>query len=91
MNTYRTKFFAVCPVNSARIEYALQIKTDQRLMVEDLIDAVTLIERGFHEDIADQLHREFGGVQTLIAEHHGVQIETIRPALHPWIKAGDQA
>lgn len=78
MNTYRLSFYALCPNNNVRIHYRLQISTVHRFMVEDLIDAVTLIDRGFHEDIADQLHREFGGAQVLIAQHHGVEIETRR-------------
>jgi hypothetical protein len=49
------------------------------IQVEDIIDAVMLLNRGFHEEIADQLHREFGGQQTLTANHHGVSIRTIRP------------
>lgn len=86
MNTYKTKFFAFCPVNEARIEYALEIQTGIVIKVEDIIDAVTLLSRGFHEEIADQLHKEFGGTQTLKASHHGVDIETIRPHIAHWAK-----
>jgi hypothetical protein len=79
MNTYRTEFFAVCPVNEVRVKYHLTIKTDSVIRVESIIDEVTLHHRGFHEEIADQLYRAFGGEQLLIAEHHGVGIETHRP------------
>jgi hypothetical protein len=78
MNTYSTKFFAICPNNGTRIEYELQIQSESMIQVEDIIDAVMLLNRGFHEEIADQLHREFGGQQTLTANHHGVFIRTIR-------------
>lgn len=78
MNKYSLKFFAYCPENNLRIEYDLQIMLKTKIMAEDLIDAVNLIDRGHHEEIANQLHREFGGLQTLKAYHHGVNIETIR-------------
>ena len=79
MNSYSTKFFAFCPVNNARVEYDWTVQTTDTLKVEDLIDAVTLLSRGLHEDFADQLFREFGGAQVLTAYHHGVNIRTERP------------
>lgn len=78
MNIYRTEFFAFCPSNNVRVKYDLKIETTQVIKVEEIIDAVTLLHKGFHEEIADQLHREFGGIQTIVAEHHGVTIETRR-------------
>ena len=81
MNEYTVKFFARCPINGVRIEYTLTVEnpaTANRLLVEDLVDAVELLDRGMHEEIADQLHRVFGGRQTLIADHHGVTIRTTR-------------
>jgi hypothetical protein len=79
MNSYNTKFFAFCPVNNVRVEYDWTVQTADTLKVEDLIDAVTLLNRGLHEDFAGQLFREFGGAQTLTAHHHGVTIRTERP------------
>ncbi len=78
MNIYRTEFFCVCPNNGVRIKYALEIRTQDVLPVEQLIAALETYESGFHEEIADQLRERFGGHQTLIADHHGVQIETQR-------------
>lgn len=78
MNSYSTEFFSLCPSNNVRIKYQLLIETDCVIMVEDVIDEVTLHDRGYHEAIADQLHRTFGGRQTLVADHHGVRIETLR-------------
>ena len=86
MNTYSTRFFSICPVNNCRIEYSLKITTGDVIKVEDILDTVALLDRGFHEDFADQLLREFGGSQTLTAEHHGVRIETIRPHIAAWSK-----
>jgi hypothetical protein len=80
MNTYSIQFFAICPNNGARIHYSLTIETHEVIQVEQIVDAVTLLDRGYHEAFADQLWREFGGVQTLIAEHHGVSIKTTRSA-----------
>ena len=79
MNTYTTEFFAFCPENNIRVHYKWAVETKQTLKVEDLIDAVTLAQRGYHEEIADQLYKEFGNKQTLTAFHHGVLIETTRP------------
>jgi len=78
MNSYTTEFFSFCPTNNVRIKYCLVIQTDKVIMVEDIIDEVMLHHRGYHEEIADQLHRTFGGRQILVAEHHGVKIETVR-------------
>lgn len=80
MNTYTVQFFVFCPNNNIRVMHTLVLKVDRVVMVEDLIDAVTLHTRGFHEDIADQLCREFGGTQTMTAHHHGVDIQTVRTA-----------
>lgn len=79
MNTYRAEFHARCPANGARIHYRWTLATDKVVRVETINDALEAITRGFHEDIANDLHRAFGGQQTLIAEHHGVHIETTRP------------
>lgn len=81
MNIYRLTFHARCPTNGVRIEYALEVEnpaTANPLLVEDLIDAVSLLDKGFHEEFADTLWREFGGKQVLRADHHGVAIETRR-------------
>jgi hypothetical protein len=81
LNIYKAEFFAFCPVNEVRVQYRFCIETDKVIKVEEIIDEITLHNRGFHEDIADQLHRTFGGKQTLTAHHHGVDIETIRGSL----------
>lgn len=81
MNTYTVEFFARCPANSLRIKYRLEISTHVMLMVEDIVDEVEGIERGFHEDIADRLQAKFGGHQTMTAHHHGVDIKTVRGRL----------
>lgn len=80
MNNYTVQFFAFCPINGVRILYTLSIEINLVIMAEALIDAVTLHDKGFHEEIANDLLREFGGVQTLTANHHGVEIKTIRMA-----------
>lgn len=78
MNTYTVQFFAFCPVNGVRILYTLSIEIDLVIMAETLIDAVTLHDKGLHEELADDLWHEFGGRQTLTANHHGVEIKTVR-------------
>ena len=54
--------------------------------MEDILKEVEDIQKGFHEDIADRLQRRFGGSQTLVADHHGVRIETTRPHVAHWNK-----
>jgi hypothetical protein len=46
--------------------------------VEHIVTATGMIKKGFHEEIADQLHTQLGGRQILKAHHHGVDIETVR-------------
>jgi hypothetical protein len=78
MNCYRTEFFAICSNNGIRIRYSLVIKTDSVIEVEAIIKEIDSITIGFHEELADHLFDVFGGVQTMIANHHSVEIETIR-------------
>jgi hypothetical protein len=78
VNTYRTEFFCLCPVNQVRIKYALAIKTPNMVPVEEILAVVESQHEGYHEDIADELLKRFGGEQTLTADHHGVQITTER-------------
>jgi hypothetical protein len=81
MNRYSRAFVAMCPNNGEPIFYNLTIETDGRMIqVEHIVTATKLIQVGFHEQIADELHRRFGGRQVLRAHHHGVDIETIREA-----------
>jgi len=79
MNIYSRQFVADCPNNGQPIIYSLRIETvDRMIQVEHIVTATALIKRGYHEQIADELHRRFGGRQALRAHHHGVDIETIR-------------
>lgn len=80
MNIYNTQFFCNCPNNGVRILYSLRIETKDVIRVESIISTVECIDDGFHEEIADRLIHQFGGRQTLTAEHHGVRIETTRAA-----------
>lgn len=78
MNTYTTEFFCTCPNNGIRIKYRLMIETRDVVPVEQLIAKIESFSEGFHEGIADELFSEFGGKQTLVADHHSVTIETVR-------------
>lgn len=78
MNAYTTEFFTNCPNNGLRIKYRLRIETREIIPVEQITAKVESISEGFHEEVADELLRAFGGVQTLVADHHGVTIETTR-------------
>lgn len=80
MNSYTVEFFAICPNNGIRIKYQLRIETTDVIQVEHIVDEVTILDRGYHEEIADRLQRVFGGKQKMIADHHGIIIETTRGA-----------
>ena len=76
-NTYKYQFSCGCPNNDRDVIYSLVIEHDEMIMVEDIITA-TRGRNSFHETLADFLHEKFGGKQTMIAHHHGVDVETIR-------------
>lgn len=78
MNTYETIFWADCPANGERIVYSLTIRTAAFIKVESLVARLKQMTSAFHEDIADMLFAEFGGHQTMTAEHGGVTITTER-------------
>ena len=80
MNIYRHTFVATCPSDGESIIYRLEIKTTKVIMVEHIKTATALIKKGYHEQIADQLHDCFGGEQRIVATHQGVEIETLRLA-----------
>lgn len=77
MNTYRYQFVAKCPRDDRRIVYSLTIKSDDTIMAEDIVSATSGLT-GFQEEIADSLSRRFGGNQTIVAVHSGVEVETLR-------------
>jgi hypothetical protein len=78
MNTYTTEFFCNCPNNGARVKYRLRIEARNIIPVEHIIAKVESLREGYHEEVAEELLAAFGGVQTLVADHHGVTIETTR-------------
>lgn len=59
------------------IVYQLTIKSDATIMAEDILEATSGIS-GFQEDIANRLAQWFGGEQTIVAVHSGVEVETLR-------------
>lgn len=78
MNIYTQPFRALCPVNERNVDYLLTIESPRMIMVEEIQAAVSKLV-GFHEEFADKLYAQFGGKQTIVAHHHGTDVETIRP------------
>lgn len=78
MNIYRFTFWAKCPVNDAPIKYGAEVRTAGVVMAEALRAFGDECRQGLHEDFADRMLERFGGFQRLTANHHGVEIETIR-------------
>ena len=80
MNTYETTFTVKCPNDDGSVEYTLVIESENTIWVEDINKATDLGEIGaFHESLADGLYAQFGGKQTITAEHQGIKITTVRP------------
>lgn len=78
MNIYEKSFHAGCPSDNDIINYHLTISSESKIYVEHINTACKLLGSRYHEDIADILHSQFGGVQEIVAVHQGVQITTIR-------------
>lgn len=78
MNIYRHWFSCKCPNDGRRIDYHFELRTQKMIPVEQIISVCSNFTVGFHESIADSLHRWFKGKQTLRARHQGIEIETRR-------------
>lgn len=77
MNIYRHQFVSKCPIDLEPIIYSLEIYKDDFISAE-AIEKACKVEMTLHENLANNLHREFGGRQVLKARHGRVDIETIR-------------
>lgn len=77
-NTYRHTFTATWPSDGEVIVYTLEICSQAMTRVEHIKKATALIKQGWHEQIADQLGKRFGGHQVIKVVHQGVEIETVR-------------
>lgn len=78
MNKYTINFVCKCPKNNKPILYFLEIETKEMIMVEELIEFCNKFESAFHEEMADDFSIKFGGKQKMVANHHGVTIQTER-------------
>ena len=80
MNIYQYVFTSVCPSDGDTIIYRLEICTNRTIMAEHIKTATALHKSGYQEQIADDLYRQFGGVQIMHGVHQGVEIFTLRGA-----------
>ena len=78
MNTYRHTLAAICPADGESIIYRLEIRSPVMIHVEHTKTVNAPIKKGWHKQITDRLAETFGGEQTIIATHQGVEIETVR-------------
>ncbi|MEP9320447.1 hypothetical protein ABKS89_25100 [Pseudomonas sp. LABIM340] len=78
LNIYTAAFTARCPNDGALIDYKLEIRTPETIMVERINEATRAHDVGIQEQIADQLHDSFGGELRLWGTHQGVGIESVR-------------
>lgn len=76
VNVYRYVFAAICPSDGDQIIYGLEIRSEEKIMVEKIKEACADWSMAFQEDIAADLHKRLGGVLTLRAQHQGVEIIT---------------
>lgn len=77
MNIYRIQFVSECPINGEMVIYNLEISKDDFIAAESIEKAVN-VKMVLHENLANNLHREFGGRQVMTAKHGCVEIQTIR-------------
>jgi len=77
-NCYRYTFVATCPTDGDSVVYTLEILSSKKILVEHIRTAVALQNSGHQEEIADELLRQLGGRQRIVATHRGVEIETWR-------------
>ena len=78
LNIYTVPFVSVCPRNAVPVFYILRLETEAVHLVEDLLKETANLPSALHETLAEILFGAFGGKQTIVAEHHGVKIETVR-------------
>lgn len=81
MNRYEHTFAATCPSDGASVIYHLTLKSEETVIVEDIIAFCANFDGAqYHETIADALATRFGGKQKVRALHQSVHITTTRPA-----------
>lgn len=87
MNIYVIEFASTCPNNGKTINYRLEIRSTFLILAEDIEKACD-VGPSFHESLADEFQRKFGGRQELTARHGRVEIQTIRgeDALFPFYR-----
>lgn len=79
MNAYRFSFCAECPADKLTITYKAEILSSDMIRVEQINEWRRALGPQFHEELAEDMLGRFGGRQTIVATHQGVQIETVRP------------
>lgn len=81
MNIYTIRFKCQCPSDAASILYIAKIKSQETIMVEDLIkfaEGFSLAD-AYHEIIADKMIERFPSTHQIItAVHQGVKVKTVR-------------
>ena len=76
MNIYEYQFITVCPNDGEKINYSLQVESDQMIMAEHIVETCRQI-KGFQEAIASELKEKIGGNVKLTGTHSGVRITSI--------------
>lgn len=79
LNTYTYAFTVKCPNNGRNVVHYLTLNSTKTIMVESIIAECAKHKVGYQEDIANALFEAFGEEElTLEANHHGVDVETLR-------------
>lgn len=80
-NHYAVSFVGKCPVDGEAVDYVWRLQTEKLVMAEDMLEVVNgELSKSLHEQMADALFEQFGGVQRIDATHKSgrVQITTVR-------------
>ena len=79
MNTYETTHRASCPNGDLMDTYRITIRSQETIMVEDILrtlkDSPAKI---YQEDLATLLRAKLGAEVTVDGSHHGIKITSIR-------------
>ena len=78
MNIYRYAFQANCPADGETIDYQLEIRHDDMIMAEDIVEVCRALTDDYQEIMADVIAGALPGSIKITATHSGVEVETIR-------------
>jgi hypothetical protein len=79
MNIYQTTHRAACPNGNLMDSYQVTIRSQETIMVEDIIKTLNDAPKEiYQEDLATLLRAKLGAEVIVVGSHHGIQITSTR-------------